>query len=48
MRGRETDAAPLGIIAMLGAGVLFWITSMTMWKFIMKYVGFNSPCTQRH
>lgn len=27
-----------GIITMLLAGILFYFTSMTMWKFIMKYV----------
>ena len=27
-----------GIITMLLAGILFYFTSMTMWRFIMKYV----------
>ena len=26
-----------GILTMVGAGILFWITSMTMHKFIMKH-----------
>jgi hypothetical protein len=27
-----------GLITMLLAGILFYFTSMTMWRFIMKYV----------
>lgn len=33
-----------GIITMLLAGLLFWITSMTMWKFIMKYPQVKDIC----
>lgn len=33
-----------GILTMLGAGVLFWITSMTMHKFIMKYPQIKDIC----
>jgi len=29
---------------MVGAGVLFWITSMTMWKFIMKNPQIKDIC----
>lgn len=29
---------------MVGAGILFWITSMTMWKFIMKYPQIKDIC----
>lgn len=33
-----------GIITMVGAGILFWITSMTMHKFIMKYPQIRDIC----
>lgn len=33
-----------GIITMVVAGVLFWITSMTMHKFIMKYPQIKDIC----
>ena len=33
-----------GILTMVGAGVLFWITSMTMWKFIMKNPAIKDIC----
>ncbi|KAI1615872.1 transmembrane amino acid transporter protein-domain-containing protein [Exophiala viscosa] len=33
-----------GIITMVGAGILFWITSMTMHKFIMKYPQIKDIC----
>lgn len=33
-----------GIITMVGAGILFWITSMTMHKFIMKYPQIMDIC----
>ncbi|KAK5108906.1 hypothetical protein LTR62_007708 [Meristemomyces frigidus] len=33
-----------GIITMVLAGVLFWITSMTMWRFIMKYPQIKDIC----
>jgi hypothetical protein len=33
-----------GILTMVGAGILFWITSMTMWKFIMKNPSIRDIC----
>ena len=33
-----------GIITMVGAGILFWITSITMHKFIMKYPQIRDIC----
>ncbi|KAK4580216.1 hypothetical protein LTR86_000419 [Recurvomyces mirabilis] len=33
-----------GIITMVLAGILFWITSMTMWRFIMKYPQIKDIC----
>lgn len=33
-----------GILTMVGAGLLFWITSMTMWKFIMKHPQIRDIC----
>lgn len=33
-----------GIVTMLLAGILFWITSMTMWKFIMKHPQIRDIC----
>lgn len=33
-----------GILTMVGAGILFWITSMTMHKFIMKYPEIKDIC----
>ncbi|KAK5116039.1 hypothetical protein LTR85_009321 [Meristemomyces frigidus] len=33
-----------GIITMVVAGILFWITSMTMWRFIMKYPQIKDIC----
>ena len=33
-----------GIITMVGAGILFWITSMTMHKFIMRYPQIKDIC----
>jgi len=33
-----------GIITMVGAGILFYITSMTMWKFIMKNPQIKDIC----
>ena len=33
-----------GLITMFGAGILFWITSMTMHKFIMKYPQIKDIC----
>jgi hypothetical protein len=33
-----------GILTMVGAGILFWITSMTMHKFIMKYPQIKDIC----
>ncbi|KAF2488130.1 putative amino acid transporter [Neohortaea acidophila] len=33
-----------GILTMLGAGILFWITSMTMHRFIMKYPQIKDIC----
>ncbi|KAK0805367.1 hypothetical protein LTR75_007316 [Friedmanniomyces endolithicus] len=33
-----------GIITMVVAGILFWITSMTMWRFIMKYPQIRDIC----
>jgi hypothetical protein len=33
-----------GIITMVGAGVLFWITSITMHKYIMKYPQIKDIC----
>jgi hypothetical protein len=33
-----------GIITMVGAGILFWITSMTMHKYIMKYPQIKDIC----
>ncbi|ORY06246.1 amino acid transporter [Clohesyomyces aquaticus] len=33
-----------GIITMVLAGILFWITSMTMWKYIMKYPHIKDIC----
>jgi len=33
-----------GILTMVGAGILFWITSMTMWKFIMKNPQIKDIC----
>jgi uncharacterized membrane protein len=33
-----------GIITMVLAGLLFYITSMTMWKFIMKYPQIQNIC----
>jgi hypothetical protein len=33
-----------GIITMVGAGILFWITSVTMHKFIMKYPQIKDIC----
>ncbi|KAF2475550.1 amino acid transporter [Lindgomyces ingoldianus] len=33
-----------GIITMVAAGILFWITSMTMWKYIMKYPQIKDIC----
>lgn len=33
-----------GIITMVIAGILFWITSMTMWKFIMKHPQIKDIC----
>ncbi|KAK0366009.1 hypothetical protein LTR91_015730 [Friedmanniomyces endolithicus] len=33
-----------GLITMIVAGILFWITSMTMWRFIMKYPQIRDIC----
>lgn len=33
-----------GILTMVGAGILFWITSMTMHKFIMKHPQIRDIC----
>jgi amino acid permease len=33
-----------GIITMVVSGVLFWITSMTLHKFIMKYPQIRDIC----
>ncbi len=33
-----------GIITMVGAGILFYITSITMWKFIMKNPQIKDIC----
>jgi len=33
-----------GLLTMIGAGILFWITSMTMWKFIMKNPQIKDIC----
>jgi uncharacterized protein YneF (UPF0154 family) len=33
-----------GIITMVGAGILFWITSMTMHKYIMKHPQIKDIC----
>ncbi|KAF2669066.1 putative amino acid transporter [Microthyrium microscopicum] len=33
-----------GILTMLGAGILFWITSMTMWRYIMKNPHIKDIC----
>jgi hypothetical protein len=35
-----------GIITMVVAGVLFWITSITMHKFIMKHPQIKDICKQ--
>jgi hypothetical protein len=37
-----------GIITMILAGLLFWITSMTMWKYIMKYPQIKDICKLKH
>jgi hypothetical protein len=37
-----------GLLTMIGAGILFWITSMTMWKFIMKNPQIKDICTSRY
>lgn len=33
-----------GIVTMVLSGILFWITSMTMWRFIMKYPMIKDIC----